>query len=186
MVAAVIGWIGLAGCADLLPHGQGQRASGFGSFEAAAQALDRVVPYRTDVAGLRTLGYDPEHSPNVTRIPYPQLTARLSPDPGVPFEALDPGIRDCILARQECVAYEFHFGQEDRRREGVFLLDFLNFRRVTHVVGWRFDGLMAIRNDVVLFRSYAGEARIDRTEREVNPLGPLQPAGESVGRVVMR
>ncbi|MEF7612777.1 hypothetical protein V4F39_02565 [Aquincola sp. MAHUQ-54] len=176
----------LAGCAGLLPRGQAVSASGFDSFEAAALALERVVPYETGIDQLKALGYDLEHSKNVTRIPYPRLTARLSPDPGVPFEALDRGIRDCILAREACVAYEFHFGVVQRRREGGFLLDFLNFRRVTRIAGWRFEGLVAVRDGTVLFRSHAGEPRIDRTERQVNPLGPLQPAGESVGSIIAR
>ena len=74
----------------------------------------------------------------------------------------------------------------DQGHEGGFLLDFLNFRRVTHVVGWHFEGLLAVRDGTVLFRSYAGEPRTDRPEREVNPLGPLQPAGDSPGSIVTR
>ena len=52
--------------------------------------------------------------------------------------------------------------------------------------GWRFNGLVAIRDGVVLFRSYGGEPHNDRTERQVNPLGPLQPAGEAVGGLITR
>lgn len=186
LLPAILLAAGLAGCANLLPRGSSEQPSAFPTYEAAAQAFERAVPYQTRVEQLREFGFDVNASPNVTRIPYPQLTARLSPDPGVPFEALDPGVRDCILARQGCVAYEFHLHREERRREGSFFLDFLNFRRVSHVVGWRFEGLLAVRDGVVLFRSHAGEAHIDRTERDVNPLGPLQPAGESVGGVVTR
>jgi hypothetical protein len=43
---------------------------------------------------------------------------------------------------------------------------------------------MAVRNDLILLRSDAGKARTDRTDQDVNPLGALQPAGESVDRVV--
>jgi hypothetical protein len=35
----------------------------------------------------------------------------LAPDRGVPFEAIDPGIRDCIAARLACQACEFLLGQ---------------------------------------------------------------------------
>ena len=72
------------------------------------------------------------------------------------------------------------------KHEGGFLLDFLNFRRTVRVSGWRFNGLVAVRDGVVLFRSYGGEPRNDRTDRQVNPLGPLQPAGEAVGGLVSR
>jgi len=36
------------------------------------------------------------------------------------------------------------------------------------------------------FESYSGEPHNDRTERHVNPLGPLQPAGEAAGGVIGR
>ena len=189
MVLFRITWISscllLCGCANLLPRGDSERPSGFDSFEAAAQAFDAVVPYRTTVEQLRALGFDLQASPNVTLIQYPQLTGRLAPDRGVPFEAIDPGIRDCIVARLACQAYEFHLGRERSRREGGFVSDFLNFRRTTHVTGWRFEGLLAVRDGVVLFRSHGGERQTDRTDRQVNPLGPLQGAGDAVGRLLV-
>ena len=176
----------LCGCANLLPRSGIEQPSGFDSFEAAAQAFDKVVAYDTTVEQLKALGFDLQSSPNVTLISYPQLTGRLAPDRGVPFEAIDPGIRDCIVARLACQAYEFHLGSETTRREGSFMLDFLNFRRETRVTGWRFEGLLAVRDGVVLFRSHGGEPRTDRTERQVNPLGPLQRAGEGAGGLLVR
>jgi len=175
----------LTGCAQMLPHGNSEGPSQFDSFEAAAAAFDKIVSHRTTVEELKSLGFDLQASSNLTVIPYPQLTARLSPDPGVPFETLDPGIRECILAHQGCQAYEFHLARETSHHEGGFFLDFMNFRRTIRVSGWRFNGLVAVRDGVVLFRSYGGEPRNDRTERQVNPLGPLQPAGEAVGGLVM-
>lgn len=175
----------LCGCANLLPRGDSEKPSGFDSFEGAAQAFDAVVPYRTTVDQLSALGFDLQSSPNVTLIQYPQLTARLAPDRGVPLEAIDPGIRDCIVARLACQAYEFHLGREASRREGGFLADFLNFRRTTHVTGWRFEGLIAVRDGILLFRSHGGEPRTDRTDLQVNPLGPLQGAGDAVGRLLV-
>ena len=176
----------LCSCANLLPRGDSEQPSGFDSFEAAAQAFEKVVAYRTTVEQLRALGFDLQSSPNVTLISYPQLTGRLAPDRGVPFEAIDPGIRDCIVARLACQAYEFKLGRETTRREGGFLPDFLNFRRTTRVTGWRFEGLLAVRDGVVLFRSHGGVPRTDRTERQVNPLGPFQRAGEGAGGLLVR
>ena len=176
----------LTGCGSLLPRGDSEQPSGFDTFEAAAQAFDKVVAYGTTVEQLKTLGFDLQASPNVTLISYPQLTGRLAPDRGVPFEAIDPGIRDCIVARLACKVYEFHLGRETSRREGSFMLDFLNFRRETRVSGWRFEGLLAVRDGVVLFRSHGGEPRTDRTDRRVNPLGPLQGAGEGAGGLLVR
>ena len=171
----------LSACTTLLPRGDSQQPSGFDSFEAAAQAFGKVVAYTTTVEGLKTLGFDLRVSPNVTLISYPQLTSRLAPDRGVPFDSIDPGIRDCIVARLACKAYVFHLGREATRREGSFMLDFLNFRRQTRVTGWRFEGLLAVRDGVVLFSSHGGDPRTDRLEHQVNPLGPLQRLGEGAG-----
>ena len=176
----------LSGCGSLLPRGGSEQPSGFDTFEAAARAFDEVVAYGTTVEQLKTLGFDLQSSTNVTLISYPQLTGRLAPDRGVPFEAIDPGIRDCIVARLACQVYEFHLGRETSRREGSFMLDFLNFRRETRVTGWRFEGLLAVRDGVVLFRSHGGEPRTDRTDRRINPLGPLQGAGEGSGGLLVR
>jgi len=176
----------LVACADLLPRSQSQQPSGFASFEAAAGALEQAVPYKTTVAELRALGFDIEASANVTQIPYPQLIARLAPNSSIPLDALEPGLRDCMLARQACRVYEFRLAHEARQRDGNFWLDFLNFRRSTAIVGWRFEGLLVVRNGTLLFRSYGGEPHIARTELEVRPLGPFQPAGESSGSLLLR
>lgn len=176
----------LAGCADLLPRSQSQQPSGFDTYEAAASALERTLPYTTTVAELKALGFDIDASPNVTQIPYPQLVGRLAPNSAIPLDALEPGIRDCLLARQACRVYEFRLMREARQRQGNFFLDFLNFRRTTTIVGWRFEGLLVVRDGLLLFRSHGGEPRTDRTEVETRPLGPFQPAGESSGSLVFR
>lgn len=176
----------LGGCSSLLPRGSSQAPSTFTSFEAAREALERIEPYRSTTKQLKSLGFDIDATANVRLIPYPQVIAHLAPNPNVTLDMLDPGIRDCIAARQACRAYEFHFGQQSRRREGAFFLDFLNFRRTTDITGWRFEGLIVVRDELVLFRNYGGEPQIKSTDRQSNPLGPLQPAGESAGSLLVR
>lgn len=176
---------GLAGCASLLPRGSSEQPSAFDSFEAAQRALEQVVPFRTTVAELAALGFDPEGGRNVTRVPYPEVITRLAPHPGVPLESLDEGVLACVAAQARCRAYVFHLGGKTQRREGSFWLDLFSFRRTTAIGGWRFDGLVVVRGDEVVFRNFGGEARIDRTERQVNPLGPLQRAGVAIGARVL-
>ena len=48
----------LSGCANMLPRGDSEQPSGFDSFDAAAQAFDKVVAYRTTVERLKALGFD--------------------------------------------------------------------------------------------------------------------------------
>jgi len=176
----------LSGCSSMLPRGSQQSPSPFSSYGEAQAALEKIVPLQTPTSQLKSLGFDPDSGTNVTRIPYPEVVARLAPYSGVPFDALDPGIRECILARSECRAYLFHFAQHDRRRDGNFWADFFNLRRQTHITGWSMDALVVVNDGKVLFRNHGGQPQIDRTERQVNPLGPLQPAGESAGAVLLR
>lgn len=168
----------LAGCGQLLPREVRNVPTPFVSFTAAQYSIEKVVPFETTIGQLRELGFDVRSSANVTVIPYPDLVNRLAPNPSVPFNELDLGIRECILSRSACEAFEFQIGQERRQRDGGFWADFFNFKRHTTVNGWHFQALVVVRDGVVLFRNYGGEARIVRTEERRNPLGPLQPSGE--------
>jgi len=176
----------LTGCGSLLPRGSSTTPSPFGDFEQARMAAEKIVAFRTRAAELPALGFDPDDGKNVTLIPYPDIAARLAPNPVLPMSALDPGVRACIEAQAACHAYLFHFEQQDRKRQGAFWTDFLNVRRVTQVTGWWFDLLVVVNGDAVLFRNVAGQAHSDRLEHQSNPLGPLQGAGESAGAMLLR
>lgn len=180
LVAQLAALLLLAGCGGLLPRGSAETPPVFEGFEQAEGAAKRIVGLKTRVEELKALGFDPNGA-NVTVIPYPDIVARLAPYPGVPVDQLDPGVRECIEAQAACRGYLFHFEHQNRRRQGSFWLDFLNLRRNTYVTGWWFDALIVVSDGVVLFRNYGGQASTDRTERQVNPLGPFQPAGESAG-----
>ena len=174
------------GCAHLLPDGSTDASMSFTSFEAAQNAFERIVPYRTAVKDLKSVGFDLAANRNVRLIPYPDLVARLAPNASIPLSEHDVGIRECILARSACQVYEFHLAHETRSRRGGFVQDFLNFKRTTAVIGWRFDALVAVRDDVILFRAFGGEPHNERIEHESNPLGPLQSGGESLAGRALR
>jgi len=171
----------LGGCASggLLPDSSVAVRAQFADFEAARVAFETIEPYKSTVDDLQTAGFDPGAS-NVRLIGYPDVVGRLAPNSALGLDELDPGIRDCILARLACRAYEFRIGHETRVRTGSFLLDWFNFKRTTEVNGWQFDAIVAVRQGVVLFRNYGGAPNNERTEREFNPLGPLQGVGNSV------
>jgi hypothetical protein len=176
----------LSGCTSLLPSGSSVTASPFQSFAEAQAAVERLEPFRTRESELPALGFDPREGKNVTQIAYPEIVARLAPHAGVPIDSLDAGIRACIEARSACRAYLFRFDRSTRKRQGGFWLDFLNIRRVTYTTGWWFETLVVVSDGVVLFRNYAGEARMEKLERQTNPLGPFQSAGEAAGAVLRR
>lgn len=171
--------VALGGCAGLLPRGTQDTPAGFANFAEAETAAKRIEGLKTPTSQLKELGFDPVAGPNVTLIPYPDIVARLAPYPGVPLERLEPGIRQCIEAQADCRGYLFHFEHQSRKRQGSFWLDFLNLRRNTFVSGWWFDALIVVSDGTVLFRNYGGQASTDRLEKQVNPLGPFQPSGET-------
>lgn len=175
----------LSACTPLLPSSSSRTPSRFTSFESAQEAVARIVPLETRFSELKDMGIDPDGS-NVTLIPYPDIVARLAPYPALPLPLLDPGVRKCVEDQAACRGYQFHFERQGRRRTGSFWLDFLNIRRTTEVTGWSFDALVIVSNGTVLFRNYAGQAQIDHVERQSNPLGPLQPAGEAAGAILKR
>ncbi|HEY0822791.1 MAG TPA: hypothetical protein VGD76_03310 [Ramlibacter sp.] len=176
----------LTACTAMLPRGSSDAPSPFATFAEAQAAAEKIVPFQTPTGQLATLGFDPKDGRNVTMIPYPDIVARLAPYSGVPLEQLDPGIRTCILAKTECRGYVFRFEKEDRTREGGFWADFLNVKRETHVRGWWFEALVVVNDGTVLFRNISGQPHVERLVRERNPLGPLQPAGEGAGAIILR
>lgn len=184
--AAVFVCVALPGCSGLLPRGSSDTPGVFATFESAKAAALRIVPLETPVSALKGLGFDFENGANVTLIPYPDIVARLAPYPALPMSVLDPGVRMCIDAQAACRGYLFRFEQLERRRTGSFWPDFLNLRRTTYVTGWSFDALVVVSDGTVLFRNYAGQPQIDRVERQRNPLGPFQPAGEAAGAMLLR
>jgi len=174
-----LGCVALAGCASWLPRTRSDDVSHFNSYDEARVAIEQVKPYQTRVADLKALNFDLDASANVQQLPYPQWVGMLV-QANVPLDRADIGIRDCLAAEQSCRAYVFRFGNLARERRGNFVADFLNFRRITHTRGWRFEGVLLVRDDVVLFRNHGGQPSIELVEDRSNPLGPFQSLGESV------
>jgi hypothetical protein len=176
----------LSACAALLPRASSSAGVGFENFKEARLAIESIVPLKTRTEALDAMGFDVRNGLNVTLVSYPEIVVRLTPHPSVPISTLDSGIRQCIDIQTRCRGFLFSFEREDRKREGNFWLDFFNVSRTTNVTGWRFEALIVVSDDLVLFRNYSGQARIDRVITQTNPLGPFQPAGEGVGSLLLR
>lgn len=177
--------LALPGCSTMLPSASTDTPTRFANFEDARVAAERIEPFLTKTSQLKALGFDIDDGQNVTLVPYPDIMGRLAPYPGVALANLDPGVARCIQAQAACRGWLFHFGREDRKREGSFWLDFLNIRRITNIKGWWFDALIVESGGTVLFRSVGGQPRTDRVEKQINPLGPFQPAGEGAASVLI-
>lgn len=81
-----------------------------------------------------------------------------------------------------CQGYEVDHRVLKRNRYGNFWADLLNFKRKTDIVGWRFNAVVLITDDVVVYKLTGGQPAIHDREESNNPLGPFQGAGESLFR----
>ncbi len=176
----------LTGCSALLPKSDSGVRDRWDSFESARATFDQIVPYQTNSKEMVQMGYDPFANSIVTILTYADVIRRLIPPTTIDAMKLNRGIVECVSAQEQCQVYEIDLKQLHRKRTGNFWLDFLNFRRRTEVSGWRFNALVLLNNDLVIYKLWSGQPVIFEVEDAVNPLGPLQGSGESVFRSLIR
>jgi hypothetical protein len=86
----------------------------------------------------------------------------------------------CINAHDACRGWELNISQIHKKRSGGFWSDFFNFRRHAVTTGWRFNALILLVDDVVVYRAWGGQPEIHEVDIQQNPLGPLQEIGPAV------
>ena len=97
-----------------------------------------------------------------------------STSPSVDASSLDAGVQECVRAATRCKGYEVDHRVLKRHRYGNFWADILNFRRKTDILGWRFNAVVLITDDIVVYKLTGGQPAIHEYEDSNNPLGPLQ------------
>jgi hypothetical protein len=152
-------------------------SSAFGTFDEARTTIEKLVPRQSDIATLKALGIDPAKTPNTVQLTHADVVRRFVPASVLTKEDLDPGIVACLQARDDCRGLEILASKIARNREGNFFADFFNFKRRTETTGWRFNAVVLLLNDVVVYRSWGGQPVVNETEVRSNPLGPLQDIG---------
>jgi hypothetical protein len=172
----------LTACASLLPRAHTSTVGPWQNYHEAQQAFDRIIPYQTTLEDLKTFKLDPASNPNITILNYSDVIRRFIPSPSVSADELAPGVRACILAKAACTGYEIVQSSNTRKRYGNFWSDFLNFKRKVEVTGWSFNGVILVKDDVVIYTLAGGQPAIYTLEEGKNPLGPLQGSGESAFR----
>jgi hypothetical protein len=175
LVAALL----LTGCASLLPKSQSPSPT-FQSFDEARQAIESLVPKKSDVTTLSKMGLTPAKQPNTLILTHADVVRRVVNGSVLGKEDLDPGILTCINAREACRGWQFNVSHISKARTGSFWADFVNFKRRTETTGWRFNALILLVDDVVVYRGWGGQPVINEIEVNTNPLGPLQDMGPSV------
>jgi hypothetical protein len=168
----------LSACAGLLPKSSND-ASPFASFEEARLAIEGLTPMQSNIAALKAIGIDPSRHPNTTIMTHADVVRRFVPASVLQKQDLDPGIVACLEARDACRGLDVVASRVSRNRTGNFFTDFFNFRRQTDTSGWRFNAVVLLKNDLVVYRNWGGQPVLNETEIRTNPLGPLQDVGPS-------
>lgn len=170
----------LGGCTALLPKSNESTVSAWSSYEEAQQAFDRIEPGWTTTYELKSLSLDPDANPNIAILNYSDVLRRFLVSPSVTLADLDDGVRECISAKIDCRGFEVTQQQVRKHRNGNFWLDFLGFKKETHIEGWRFTGLVLVKDDVVIYKLSGGQPSIYQQERSSTPLGPVQAVGDKL------
>jgi hypothetical protein len=165
-----------SGCATWLPESHTDTTP-FKTYDEARVAVEALVPMQSDKAALEKNGFNPSKHPNTTLLTHADVVRRFLPSSILKREDLDPGILLCLESRDDCHGIEIIGAKIARERKGGFWADFLNFQRRTETTGWRFNALVLMVKDLVVYRSWSGQPVIDEKELTRNPLGPFQDIG---------
>ncbi len=170
-VAVLTSFLFLTGCASLLPSAKETAKSPWKSFDEVKSAYEKIIPDRTTTQELKSLGFDPDVTPNVKILNYLDVAKTVQP---IRKEELDAGLAACLDAKDDCRAYEFELKDLRTKRYGNFWLDLLNFRRNTRESGWRFRTFIVIVRGVTVYKVWGGDPQLEEFREKKNPLGPLQ------------
>ncbi len=170
----------LGGCTSLLPRSNETTVSPWDSYEQVQETFDRIEPGWTTAYDLKALSLDPEANPNIAILNYSDVLRRFLVNPSVTMADLDDGVRECISAKIDCHGFEISQQSVRKHRNGSFWLDFLGFKKETHIAGWRFNGLILVKDGVVIYKLTGGQPAIYQQERSSTPLGPVQAVGDKI------
>jgi len=168
--------VSLTACSSLLPRAR-SATSAFHEFEELSHAVDSLQPMQSKKADLVRLGIDPSSLPNTTILSYADIVQRFVPLVADGRPDLDNGILACLRARDACRGWQLNASAISKVRTGSFFADFVNFRRRTETTGWRFNALILLADDVVVYRAWGGQPLVNDLDIQTNPLGPLQDIG---------
>ena len=174
--------LAVTGCSSLLPSSRQLTHSPWKSYEEAERTFSKIIPGVTREADLRELDLLPGTHPNIAILNYSDVLTRFVPHASISIEDLDHGVRLCITAKTGCKGFEVSQSSLAKHRNGNFFADVLGFSKTTHITGWKFKGLLLIKDGVVIYKLTGGQPSIAQQEEEANPLGPVQSLGSSLFR----
>lgn len=169
----------MGGCTSMLPKSLNESPT-FQDFDDARKAIESLEPRKSTLATLSGMGISPAKQPNTLILTHSDIVRKVVSGSVLTKEDLDPGIVTCLDARDACRGWEVNVARIAKARTGNFWADFLNFKRRTETTGWRFNALILMVNDVVVYRAWGGQPVINEVDVNTNPLGPFQDMGPAV------
>jgi len=169
-----------SGCSSMLPKSDTATQSPWSTYRDAQLTFDKIVPGQTTNAELHDLQLDPQANSNITILNYSDVLQRFIPNASIRIEDLDQGVRDCLAAKTLCQGYSVAQKSVVKTREGNFFADILGFHRETHTVGWSFNGLILMKEGIVIYKLTGGQPKIVEHENVKNPLGPVMGLGQKL------
>ena len=164
----------LSGCGSLLPSSDQSQLARWQSFSDIKDSYDAITPAETTREQLHELGFDPYITENMSILSYVDLLQHFLPNPGLSHADLDPQLAACLHLREQCSGYAVDSELLHRQRVGNVWMDILNFRRTTEANGWRFNAILVLDQDRVVYKVWGGTPNIAQQEQRKNPLGPIQ------------
>jgi hypothetical protein len=164
----------------MLPRSEQVTASPWSTYGDAQLAFDKIIPGQTRAPELQDLQLDPQRNPNIAILNYSDVQRRFVPHASISIDDLDTGVRDCLTAKTLCTGYEVNQKSEHKKRDGSFVPDILGFHRETQITGWSFNGLILVKEGVVIYKLTGGQPAISERQQVTNPLGPIQAIGQKL------
>ena len=162
----------IIGCSSLLPKEKNLTVGTWDTYEEAENAFEEIKPYTTTLKDLNELNIDPDNNKNITILNYVDIANQFSAT--VEGYTLDKGVGECIIAKSKCRGYQITERVLKSNRYGNFFSDLLNFKRKTDTVGWEFNGIILLKNEIVIYTLTSGIPAIHEKTETHRPLGPLQ------------
>ena len=178
--------IASAACSSLLPRSTDETRMRWVEFDDARQAVEQVEPYRSRRSDLLSDGFDPYQNPAVTILAWPDLLQRFANAEFIRSGIPDTGVRECLAAGRRCTGLSITVRRIRRERRGNFWADSLAFRREVLVTGWTFNALIVFIDDLVVYRAFGGQPKLEEISITRNPLGPIQGWGDVIGAGLLR
>jgi hypothetical protein len=185
ILAVLVALLSLAtGCQSLFSSNRTATQSPWTNWDQVNIAFNHIIPNHTTLSDLQSMGFDPNVTPNIKIMPYVDIVPIFMPNPNIHIGDLPIGVRIYVEAMTNNCAYMVELQDVQEKRHGNLMLDVFGFKRLTHQSGWRFKGLILIKDSVVVYTLSSGEPDISSEDSIIKPLGPFQNLDDCAGRIL--